>query len=109
MRNRILRLLLTIIFVSVVSFVTQARTNEEKAALNSHITTYLNSDYPSEVTDVEVTADKVTINGYCSGNGQFVLVELTPADDVTEDTTYTHRTNLTQTDFTVSLDRHCTY
>ena len=109
MRNKTLRLLLAAALLIVASLITQARTNEEKAALNNHLTTYLNTDYPSAVTDVEVTADKVIIKGNCSGNGQFVLVELTPADDVTEDSTYIHRTNLTQSDFTVSLDRHCTY
>ena len=90
-------------------FATEARTDAEKTSLKNHLTTYLNTEFQSAVTNVEVTADKVVINGTCAGTGQFQLIELTPADDVTEDSCYTHRTTLTQSEFTVVLDRHCTY
>mgnify|MGYP002869050446 CR=1 FL=1 len=55
-----------------------------KALMAEHIGEYLEKEYPSKVTSVEVTQDKVTIKGTCGGSGTYVLADITPWQDVTE-------------------------
>ena len=107
MKFRFITLIASTLFISMQAI--EARTDTEKSSLNSHLTQYLSTHYSSAVTNVEVTNDKVIISGFCFGTGSFKLIELTPADDVTEDSCYTHRTPIQNKDFTVILDRHCSY
>ncbi len=107
MKFRFITLIASTLFISMQAI--EARTDTEKSSLNSHLTQYLSTHYSSAVTNVEVTNDNVIISGSCVGTGSFKLIELTPADDVTEDSCYTHRTPIQNKDFTVILDRHCSY
>lgn len=77
----------------------------------SNLQNYLcNNVYSSQVSRVTVTSSQVTITGTVAGDdGQYALVEATPADNVTEDTASTRRTALTQQNFTVTLDRYASY
>lgn len=74
-----------------------------------NITTYLETTYPCAVTNVAVTADKVTITGQVPGDGQFALVDITPADDPTETTAWRAMEPVTGQNFSMTLDRKVKY
>lgn len=69
-----------------------------------------NNVYTSRVTSVKVTGTQVTVEGVVDGeDGSYVLVEATPADNVTEDTAFAHCTALTGKKFKVTLSRYASY
>ena len=74
---------------------------------SANLRNYLyNNVYTSRVTSVKVTGTQVTVEGVVDGeDGSYVLVEATPADNVTEDTAFAHRTALTGKKFKVTLSR----
>ena len=76
-----------------------------KAAMTTHLDAYLTANYADTLTNVSVTADKVTVTGLCSGSGNFALVEIPPYVDVTEQKEFAYRTELTGTTINVTLDR----
>ncbi len=77
-------------------------TKEQMAA---NLKEYLAKDYPSKVTNVQVTSDKVVVKGNCGGSGTYVLAEITPWQDVTELETYPYTQDLSGSGFTVTVDR----
>ena len=60
------------------------RPKGDKYQMAANIKDYLAKDYPSKVTNVQVTSDKVIIKGNCGGSGTYLLAEITPWQDVTE-------------------------
>lgn len=71
----------------------------------ANIKDYLAKDYPSKVTNVQVTSDKVIIKGNCGGSGTYLLAEITPWQDVTELEKYPYTQDLSGGGFTVTVDR----
>ena len=80
-----------------------------KTEMAQNITNYMEATYPCTVERVDVSADKVTISGQCPGDGQFALVEVTPAEDVTETQFFRLRIPIDNNRFSLTLDRKTTY
>lgn len=74
-----------------------------------NITNYIATTYPCQVTYVEVGADKVTITGNCPADGQFAIVDITPADDPTETTAWRTQEPVTGQQFSITVDRKVKY
>ena len=81
------------------------RPKDPKEQMAENLKTYLEKDYPSEVTSVEVTADKVIVKGTCGDSGDYVLADITPWQDVTELETFPYTINLSGRNFSVTVDR----
>ncbi len=81
------------------------RPKGDKYQMAANLKEYLAKDYPSKVTNVQVTSDKVIIKGNCGGSGTYLLAEITPWQDVTELETYSYTQDLSGGDFTVTVDR----
>lgn len=81
------------------------RPKGDKYQMADNLKEYLAKKYPSTVSNVQVTSDKVTVKGKCGGSGIYVLAEITPWQDVTELETYPYTQNLSGSDFTVTVDR----
>ena len=81
------------------------RPKDPKEKMASNLKNYLEKDYPSKVTNVEVTSGKVIIKGSCGGSGTYILADITPWQDVTEMETFPYTENISGQDFTVSVDR----
>jgi len=78
----------------------QAKTNMAK-----NLESYLSKTYPSSVTKVTVTADKVTVEGKVGGSGTYKLADITPWQDVTEMTSFPYVEAISGSDFSITLDR----
>lgn len=81
------------------------RPKGDKYQMAANIKDYLAKDYPSKVTNVQVTSDKVIIKGNCGGSGTYLLAEITPWQDVTELEKYPYTQDLSGGGFTVTVDR----
>lgn len=81
------------------------RPKGDKYQMAANIKNYLAKDYPSKVTNVQVTSDKVIIKGNCGGSGTYLLAEITPWQDVTELEKYPYTQDLSGGGFTVTVDR----
>lgn len=81
------------------------RPKGDKYQMADNIKEYLAKDYPSKVTNVQVTSDKVIIKGNCGGSGTYLLAEITPWQDVTELEKYPYTQDLSGGGFTVTVDR----
>lgn len=80
----------------------------DHARLAAELERYLSTSYPSKVTYVEVQEHKVVVKGECSGEGSFMLSEITPWMDVTRTQTHDLTVALDKASFTVELDRYVT-
>ncbi|MDD7250692.1 MAG: DUF5722 domain-containing protein [Prevotellaceae bacterium] len=76
-----------------------------KKRINADIAQYLVASYPDTITQVSVTDDKVIITGTTTGKGTFVLAEVTPWEDVTELKAFPYQTSITDSAFSITLDR----
>lgn len=81
------------------------RPKGDKYQMAANIKDYLAKDYPSKVTNVQVTSDKVIIKGNCGGSGTYLLAEITPWQDVTELEKYPYTQDLSGGGFTVTMKR----
>lgn len=81
------------------------RPKDPKEQMASNLENYLKNEYPSKVTNVEVTSDKVIIKGTCEKSGSYVLADITPWQDVTELETYPYTESVSGQSFTVTVDR----
>ena len=79
-----------------------------KLEMAQRLTAYLQQSYPSSVSRVSVTADQVTVEGRCGGDGAYLLAEITPWQDVTEMETFPYATDLSGGSFSVTLARQVT-
>lgn len=78
--------------------------------LETELTNYLKSSYASEITQVQVTEDKVTVTGRYNGSGTCSLVEVTPYENLLLLTQFKKcKTDITNGNFTVTLDRITEY
>lgn len=83
-------------------------TPAQKSLIARHINTYTKRMYNSLVNSVTVQADNVTIAGTCEKDGRkYALVEVPPYTDVTEETNFEYRTDITDKDFSITLPRYC--
>jgi hypothetical protein len=78
---------------------------EAKLQMSANLDKYLSATYPSSVTKVSVTADKVTVTGTCGGDGKYMLADVTPWQDVTELSVFPYVEEITGKNFTITLDR----
>ncbi|MBP5497998.1 MAG: hypothetical protein J6X81_01320 [Muribaculaceae bacterium] len=86
----------------------QVSRDEERERISENFLKYLYGNYPSSVTNVEVTTDKVIIQGNAAGSGTFALADITPYDNPTEVTgawPSERTTSISGGNFTVTLDR----
>lgn len=81
------------------------RPKDPKEKMASNLKEYLEKDYPSKISNVSVTSDKVIIKGSCGGSGKYVLAEITPWQDVTELEEYPYTESVSGGNFTVTVDR----
>ncbi len=76
-----------------------------KQAMAENIKRYLSAEFDSKVTNVDVQKNDVVITGQVQGDGQYALVEIAPYEDITETKNFKYRTELTESNFTVTLPR----
>lgn len=81
------------------------RPKGDKYQMAANIKDYLAKDYPSKVTNVQVTSDKVIIKGNCGGSGTYLLAEITPWQDVTEMEIFPYTESISGKSFTVTMKR----
>lgn len=81
------------------------RPKGDKYQMAANIKNYLAKDYPSKVTNVQVTSDKVIIKGNCGGSGTYLLAEITPWQDVTEMEIFPYTESISGKSFTVTMKR----
>ncbi len=96
------------LWTTIITFIT-ASCIVAHADMADNIASYLATSYPCTVDNVDVTASQVTITGTCPDDGSFALVEITPADDVTETTDFRLKQDISGTSFSVTVDRKTTY
>lgn len=83
-----------------------ASEEQKKIKMSEHLAAYLDNDYPSSVTKVTVTPDKVIVEGRTGdASGTYVLADVTPWQDVTESAAFPYTTGITGRDFRITLDR----
>ena len=76
-----------------------------KTRMAENLKAYLSTTYNSKITLVNVEKDSVEINGVCSGEGTFLLADVAPYEDVTEETEFESVNDLQDKSFTVRLPR----
>lgn len=81
------------------------RPKGDKYQMAANIKNYLAKYYPSKVTNVQVTSDKVIIKGNCGGSGTYLLAEITPWQDVTEMEIFPYTESISGKSFTVTMKR----
>lgn len=92
------------------ALVAGAVAHADKTQMEQNLTNYIATTYPCQVTNVEVTADKVKITGSCPADGQFALVDITPAEDATETTRFRAQYPIEgNQSFAITVDRKVTY
>lgn len=84
---------------------------EDRNRYAQAIEDYLDASYPCTVSDVEVTADKVTVSGSYTGEGSFFLADIPPFEDIFSNVRVDdeYRISIDAPSFTVTLDRYVTY
>ena len=83
----------------------QENFEKSKQKMAENLAAYLDKKYPSSVSMVSVTKDKVTVEGKTGGSGTYILAEICPWQDVTEMTSFPYATELSDASFSVTLDR----
>ena len=80
-----------------------------KEKIATHIQTYLATNFTSAIDTVGVGLSDLLVKGTCpAATGNYALVEITPDEDVTELVHFPNRTDLTDTNFSVTLPRKIT-
>lgn len=79
--------------------------DKDKREMSERLSAYLDHSYPSVITSVTVSSDKVTVQGRCGGEGTYLLAEITPWQDVTEMSEFPYATAVSGGTFTLSIDR----
>ncbi|MBR4755651.1 MAG: hypothetical protein IK076_01775 [Bacteroidales bacterium] len=78
---------------------------QDKKKMAERLGVYLSKEYPSKVTNVEVTSDKVKVEGTLGGDGEYLLAEICPWQDVTEMDSFPYATKIGDKSFSITLDR----
>ncbi len=73
---------------------------------DERIADYLRKDYPDQITRVDVTADRVRIEGMAADAGNARLVEIKPYDELTEMPTFGDGLEITSSTFAIDLERY---
>jgi len=73
--------------------------------LETNIKKYLAASYSSQITEVKAGTSTVTIKGSYSGDGKFSLCEVMPYEHLTQITKFQNVTSLSNSSFSVDLDR----
>ncbi|MEC3880731.1 DUF5722 domain-containing protein [Parapedobacter sp. 10938] len=83
-----------------------AEFRQNDQAWNKRIKAYLQKDYPDQVTLVDVTADKIRIEGTLSATRPLFLAEVTPYDELTEMSDFTQGVDVSGSAFSVEVARY---
>ena len=73
--------------------------------LESNLKKYLTTNFSSQISDIKVGALTINIKGNYSGDGIFNLCEITPCDQLTQINKFGNKITLTNTSFSVDIDR----
>jgi len=73
--------------------------------LESNLKKYLTTTYSSQITEVKVGTLSVNIKGNYTGDGVFNLCEITPYDQLTQMDKFTNKFALSNTSFSIDIDR----
>lgn len=81
---------------------------KKEAEMEARLKSYLETNYTSEITEVEVTESKISVEGKITASGQVYLCEVAPYQDVTEETAFETAILLKSKKFEQNLDRFVT-
>lgn len=84
----------------------QAEFRQNDQEWNDRISEYLRKDYPDRVTLVDVTADKIRVEGTLSVTSPLFLAEVTPYDELTEMSDFEQGIDVSGSNFSVEIDRY---
>ncbi|WP_449046761.1 DUF5722 domain-containing protein [Parapedobacter sp.] len=73
---------------------------------DGRIAEYLRKDYPDQVTLVDVTADKIRVEGTLTTTAPMFLAEITPYDELTEMSVFENGIDISGGAFAVEVDRY---
>lgn len=76
-----------------------------KKQMAENLNEYLAADYPSAVTNVTVTETEVIIEGKCGSEGEYILADVTPWQDITEMETFPYTEEISDRSFSIRLPR----
>lgn len=75
------------------------------ASFATHYQEYLSAAWPASVSSVTVEADKVTITGTVPDASGYLLADVRPMHNIAEATTFTGKTPITATSFSITVPR----
>ena len=78
---------------------------KKEAEMESRLKAYLETNYTSGITEVEVEESKISVEGKTTASGSVYLCEIAPYQDVTEETTFETAFLLKTKKFEQKLDR----
>lgn len=82
----------------------EEKTKKDEAIAQS-LTNYLSRDFSSNITEVNVGNETITISGHHTGDGTFSLREILPNDTLTTTSQFRERIPLEDKTFQVTVDR----
>ena len=75
------------------------------AAMAERLGNYLQKNYPSELTSVSVKSSEIVISGKAGGSSGYYLAEIAPYEDITEMKTFSNKTPITSSSFSITVPR----
>lgn len=78
----------------------------QESFLETHLSSYLEEDFPGQISSVNVTASKVIVKGNIAAINGVYLCEIAPYQDVTETQNFDTLIPLPDSAFTLSIDRY---
>jgi hypothetical protein len=77
----------------------------QEAEMEARLQTYLESDFTSEISNIEVDDSQVLVSGVSNESGEVYLCEVSPSQDVTEEKTFDTAIRIESIKFTQKLER----
>jgi hypothetical protein len=78
---------------------------KEEAEMEAQLKSYLETNYTSEITEIEVSESKISVEGKITTSGPVYLCEIAPYQDVTEETAFETAILLKSKKFEQNLER----
>ena len=82
------------------------RVYADKEVTNQNIKSYLNRNFLSEITEVEVKEEQIVIKGHCNGSDNYYLAEIPPYEIAADLEYFEFKTPIQEKDFTITIDRY---
>lgn len=83
----------------------QTETATGNEAMAERLGNYLKKNYSSQVTSVSVKASEIVISGKAAGASGYYLAEIAPYEDITEMTSFTSKTAISSSSFSITVPR----